>query len=547
MGKISLEGEDKQHPMSDDIKSDPIKNDDIKSNHIKAAFAPVIEQLQTIVDSNPAFRSLLHTLGQALIALTAEPHPSETAPQAEPNAATVASPVLVSAVEMNGAAPPPATEQPLLTPEPVRLVARPAPPPPPVSTWRPAPTVTDEDLPTIATRCRLKAEGTRWAAARQAHLMAGAENDLDSEIQGRDLIARAKPLPDCFLWMCHRDGPVTTNMVHYEELAGCFDAAAAAVSLLDKLLQAEDDDQDAFAGALDFAAEAQSALRSAVYRMDGYTDSDQAKLFHWLRLTSAEQHIHIHRFMRRDNPADPSGWAQLGARIEQFEEKLQVVGQRAKRQQSLLNKLRYHVKLIHEHPSQERLYDWQKVIDTVNEMVENGVPPSNRDLRDLLYPLLDAMPDLELPKSFQLVVREIDRFLASRPAKPDIVAVAAPTEEVQRVAELLRGRTAVLIGGEKRVWAVEALTEAFALQELVWIEGHDQSYADFEPQVARPEVAVVILAIRWSRHGFGEVKAFCDQYDKLLVRLPGGYNPNLVAHHILNQVGARLDKAGVTA
>ncbi|MDQ3250558.1 MAG: hypothetical protein M3Q45_15300, partial [Chloroflexota bacterium] len=75
----------------------------------------------------------------------------------------------------------------------------------------------------------------------------------------------------------------------------------------------------------------------------------------------------------------------------------------------------------------------------------------------------------------------------------------------------------------------------------------DQSYADFEPQVARPEVAVVILAIRWSRHGFGEVKAFCDQYDKLLVRLPGGYNPNLVAHHILNQVGARLDKAGVTA
>ncbi len=99
-----------------------------------------------------------------------------------------------------------------------------------------------------------------------------------------------------------------------------------------------------------------------------------------------------------------------------------------------------------------------------------------------------------------------------------------------------------MIGGERRSWAADALTQAFALNELIWIEGHDQSYADFEPQVARPEVAVVILAIRWSRHGFGEVKEFCDRYNKLLVRLPGGYSPNLVAFHMLSQVGERLGK-----
>jgi hypothetical protein len=79
---------------------------------------------------------------------------------------------------------------------------------------------------------------------------------------------------------------------------------------------------------------------------------------------------------------------------------------------------------------------------------------------------------------------------------------------------------------------------------LIWIEGRDQTYTSFEPDVANPDVAVVVLAIRWSRHGFGEVKEFCDKYHKPLVRLPGGYNPNQVAYHILHQVGERLAGKG---
>src|SRR5262249_32543970 len=62
----------------------------------------------------------------------------------------------------------------------------------------------------------------------------------------------------------------------------------------------------------------------------------------------------------------------------------------------------------------------------------------------------------------------------------------------------------------------------------------------FEPYVARPDVAVVVLAIRWSSHSFGEVKEFCDQYGKPLGRLPGGYNPNQVALQILGQCSERL-------
>jgi hypothetical protein len=51
---------------------------------------------------------------------------------------------------------------------------------------------------------------------------------------------------------------------------------------------------------------------------------------------------------------------------------------------------------------------------------------------------------------------------------------------------------------------------------------------------------VVLLAIRWSSHSFGDVKRFCDQFGKPLVRLPAGYSPNQVAVQILAQCSAQL-------
>lgn len=56
-----------------------------------------------------------------------------------------------------------------------------------------------------------------------------------------------------------------------------------------------------------------------------------------------------------------------------------------------------------------------------------------------------------------------------------------------------------------------------------------ESIEGFAPYVARPDVAAVILAIRWSNHSFGNVRMFCEQHDKPLVRLPGGYNPRQLA------------------
>jgi hypothetical protein len=247
--------------------------------------------------------------------------------------------------------------------------------------------------------------------------------------------------------------------------------------------------------------------------------------------------------MRRDDPADPAAWPSLQERVQQLEERQQRYKNRERRHKSFFNKIRYHLKRIADdsHP-EDRAYDWGKVIESGDELVTEGLPPSNIELRDLLLPVLDDIPeDAELPKNFQLVLREIDRFLSSRPTKPDPAIVAASSPEVRRVRDLLKGRTVVMIGGDRRPFSSDALIESFGLKELVWIETREhQTHTVFEPQVARPDVALVLLAIRWSSHSFGEVKDYCDRYGKPLVHLPAGYNPNQVAFNIINQVGERL-------
>jgi hypothetical protein len=197
---------------------------------------------------------------------------------------------------------------------------------------------------------------------------------------------------------------------------------------------------------------------------------------------------------------------------------------------------KYHARRIVEGQGSEE--DWKKVLAAVESLVNDGMPPSNSVLRDMLAPLVDDMPDaLETPPGFQRVLAEIDRFLATQ-AAPSAEVSREISAEVQEVAGLLENKVVVLIGGERRPHAHEAFKSAFKLKEMVWISTREHESVDqFESYVARADVAAVLLAIRWSSHSYGEVRDYCLKHGKLFVRLPGGYNPNQVAHQILLQTG----------
>lgn len=516
-------------------------------SQIADALGQVAERLVAMAQGDADLRSRLRALAQAVLmwtesSSTADDVPTTSAVSAPADNLTaqfdsVSTPAVEEAAESV------VTEPPVPTPAlpPIKFIERSVAPSP---VFQPAvgeAEVTDADLPLIEARCRLKAAGASWAVKRQQRLAEGADFRMEIDPLDREIIEKAKRLPDCFLWMNHPSGPTVFDSHVFEDLAACFETVADAVALVRGLLNDSSAQQDDLEDALQLLAEAQSALRAATENV-GYTaDRDQGRVYQWLRSATWNRQIFIARFMKLDDPAYPDQWQDLNERIQALDAKVDDARQLAKRKLSAFKKARYHLNLIQGDAHRDHSHDWNVAIATIDELVEGGIPPSNTEIRELLLPVVDRLPDVEVPPGMELVLREIDRFMSSRPTQTASSTAAVTTAEVKQVAELLRGKTLVLIGGVRRPAADEALVKAFELAGLNWIETKEhESVASFEPHVARPEVAAVLLAIRWTSHSYGEVKQFCDTYGKPLVRLPAGYNPNQVAVQIIEQISEKL-------
>jgi hypothetical protein len=404
----------------------------------------------------------------------------------------------------------------------------------------------DADLKLIAARCRLKAEGCRWAATRRRRLAEGADYRREIEPRDTDIIARAKRLPQCFLWMCHPDGPQPADLTLYELAANNFDVLADMLLVMHEVHDKLSPSSEEFAQALDLLAEAQSAVRAAVFRLeDRRIDTDQQYVFNWIKATAASEQIFIRRYMRVDDPADPTQWPSLQSRIEALDARVKEHLERDKLRRKLLGKVRHKASVFAAAPAAEQAVLGQEIIQIVNDLVEGGLAPSNPELREPLLPIIDDLPQPQTPAPYyERVVREIDQYLAAIATEKDQAPAREPSPAVQEVARLLEGKAVVLIGGDRRPASERALVEAFRLSELIWVEAREHtSITRFEPYIARPDVALVLLAIRWSSHSYSEVIEFCNRFGKPLVRLPGGYNPNQVAVQILEQGSDRLERA----
>ncbi len=408
---------------------------------------------------------------------------------------------------------------------------------PPNATTEPA--VSDADLPEIEARCRLKAEGARWAAARQRRIREGSDFEAELAPEDPEIVAWADRLADSFYWL-NSPPSKPTDIALLDDVAGCLESVAESIALVlhDGIVSRSHLDRS-----LPVVAEAQSALRAAIQAIEAPDEPDQLRIFAWLKATAARHHVYIKRFMRTDDPSDPSRWPDLLDRIERIDAKLKKTTRRSPRQEALVSLIQSL--LEHIRAGEETEQDWQQVIKTVDEMVGEGVPPSSRGIRDLLLPLIDDLPEQDdPPPGFRLVLRELDRFLATRTHAPAEAIVHEPTPEVKEARRLLSGRSVVLIGGVARRESQNVLKTSLGLKDLTWIETKEhQSIAGFEPAIARQEVALVLLAIRWTSHAFGDVKQFCDRYGKPLVRLPAGYSPNQVAAQILAQCSEQLEGA----
>jgi len=450
------------------------------------------------------------------------------APQTVPRAPTPAAPIT------------PGPREPL---PPLRLghAAPPAPDVVYVQANRPAsngePTLAD--LPLCAQRCRLKAAGARWSADRFA---AGDKYPWRHDDEDySELIAQAKELPDCFLWTAAAKGPSSRDPAAWRRLAGAMDALADALDLFSIDAPAQ------LASFIRLLAEAQSTVRVAVDQLGAIkADNEQFRAYNWLLIATKQHDIFLERHMRMDEAADPAACDNLRQRIAACAAQARGLTDRDRKRKKALDNLKFKAGRLPGNADELREH-WRKMLALVEELTAGGLPHTSRELRDPLTPIWHTLPpDAALGPAAQRLRDEINRApeapLVDDPDADDADDPGSSNSpQIEQVAALLRGRTVVLIGGERKPHAIDRLKKAFALDDIDWIETRvHQSIAPCQSHIRRPEVALVLLMIRWSSHSLGEVKTFCDASGKPLVRLPAGYNPNQVATQILEQCGEQL-------
>lgn len=394
------------------------------------------------------------------------------------------------------------------------------------------------ELPQIVQRCQIKAESCLWAITRRRRVAERAEFETAIKPTDDDLKTRATQLPNCRVWAIDPYGP---NLLDEQlELASnCYQNMAEAASLTHEI-RAEMGDDTFREESYSLLAEAQSALRVLMESLGLKVDHDQNEAFLWLRTRTFEDQVLIQHYMRLSDSAVPAAWMRLSQKNSELRSRYEQFRGRERDRKQWFSKARYHARKLAARPEFEVDINWRTVVAAIEKLVEIGVPPSNTEIRELLLPLVDQMPDdLTGGSAWEQVVAEIDRYIASRePEQPETPAPRTPTPELRRALEFSRGKVAVLIGGQCRPYSQRALERDLELAELRWIPSRaHQSISEFESQVARAEVGLVILAIRWASHSFEGVADMCVKYAKPFVRLPGGYGSNQVAAQIVSQVG----------
>jgi len=499
------------------------------------AARPLLSRLAGLLDRNPQLRreaaDVIRAVADWLTASGPVPPPgATTSREATPAISTVPPPTEVDGITV---AKPrwapfaftlPGTTQPLAHHPTMSGIDR-----TPFDDWALVP------LDILAQRCRVKSDAAKLVSRR---LTTGTTADGAEEA---DLRHRATALPDCPLWML-AESPYVTAPKIWDDLAGAYTAAASAAELFAAWHHVPDVFRPQIAAdVLSLAAESQSLLMYAVADTRGVRqDFEQIQLFVRVREATRTERVFLSRFMKREDRADPATWPSLVSRLNEATEKVKTIEHRDKNRAKHLHNLKFKSKKMQTDPAGGS-DEWPRVWELIEELISSGMPASDPELREILLPLLDRVPDDYVPSSaVGLVFREIDKHLAARPSDT-VPHIDEPTAEVSEVAKLLSGREIVLIGGHVRPTHKAHLVKAFDLANVRWLSVPEHtSHTVFESDIARPEVALVLLAIRWTSHSYSEVDQYCQKYATPLVRLPGGYGVNQVAHQILAQVGDQI-------
>ncbi len=369
------------------------------------------------------------------------------------------------------------------------------------------------DLDKVAINLGLKSRAARWVAEH-------GYTEERAALSERYALMDDARASGSFLWMFDRNRVDPYATAALREVAELYALTARALAFWQTAGDTPDErDADKV------MAETQAALRTAAFTTGGWYDPDQFALFTALRLSAQASRTFLPQLSR---DYQPLGVNVLTARLDELEEARAQGEAQARSVGQTRNKLCYHVSLVVKDPGDRA--QWFKVDEATREL---------HALNDDAQELLASLQGFVVPETLPELAASLAVEAAPSPkAEPNLTDT--PSESINRARDLLRGREVVIIGGDERKEAVTQLSNAFDCR-VRWLEtAPHTSLSVLEPAIT-DDVAVVLLLIRWSSHVYGELVHICKARGVPLDRLVGGYNPNRVAHDVLEQAGERLE------
>ncbi len=419
------------------------------------------------------------------------------------------------------------------------------------------------DLDLIARRSRLKARSCIHSLAMAATKEGSREREALLEPM-RELIAQAKASQSCFLWVFYKQRAAAAASV-IERCAWCYEALADAAELAARVEAADVVGSGVRSGAFQALAQAQSALRVAL--QDTWltnADQDQDDAYRWLTAATARYGIRIDRYLRLSDPASPEDTPRLRQRIALIGSDLDSARSRKRAIDEALKRIRYHVRNISRstHPAScDR--DLDIIERTLGDLDELGVasrePVVDAVLKPLkatlTTPLTDSRPLLarwagigaacdtaDLADSTEADTRPKDEEQDSEAEEQEGKSYS---ERVGMVRSMLAGRGIVIIGGQCREEARRRIQTAFQAGWVEWVAIREHaSGAPMRAPISRPDAAIVLIFIKLAGHlHVDEARTLAQRAGIPAINITAGYNPEQLAHCILDQASERLQLA----
>ena len=273
----------------------------------------------------------------------------------------------------------------------------------------------NEDIDQLEKRLLLKIEASRWALERDRLLKTSA--DFQSEIEPRDhaLLTRARELTNCYLWMNNPETAPVIASDTYEMLADAYAAAAACVGFMRELIELMDRSPKSeilsriLRDALYITATAQSALRRVTYDVSGREDQDQIRIHRWLTVLTKRYSIYVNRHMKKDSLAPKERIYVIPEYVDRLRKEVEKLGQRQKILTEGFRRIQYHASRIQAQTGTD--YDWTKIIETVDELVDAGIPANDPRFEESFKGILDSLkviPSYKEHPFFINVLMELD-------------------------------------------------------------------------------------------------------------------------------------------